>query len=213
MTPCRAAFYYFVAFALLPLARSAEPTPVPTVIESGAAEMISTETETTFSFTKGVTVTATNMTLTCEDLVVVATRTGDPAATLGNQQSFKSLIATGGVRIVQNDREATAARAEVFPGDDKVILSGDPIVRNIGEGTELSGKGMQLVLYRGQRRAVIEGPSGTRVRLTGPSLKDLGFDPEKEKEKEKSPTAPKAGAEKNAPTEPTIRVPIPNLPR
>ncbi len=210
MTPCRAAFYYFFAFALLPLARSAEPVPVPTVIESGAAEMISTETETTFSFTKGVTVTATNMTLTCEDLVVVATRTGDPKATLGNQQGFKSLIATGGVRIVQNDREATAARAEVFPGDDKVILSGDPIVRNIGEGTELSGKGMQLVLYRGQRRAVIEGPQGTRVRLTGPSLKDLGFDPEKEKEKAKA--APKAGPERT-PAEPTIRVPIPNLPR
>ena len=207
MTPCRAALFSF-ALALLAHARSAEPAPVPTVIESGAAEMVSTETETTFSFTKGVTVTATNMTLTCEDLVVVATRTGDPSATLGNQQNFKSLIATGGVRIVQNDREATAARAEVFPGDDKVILSGDPVVRNIGEGTELSGKGMQLVLYRGQRRAVIEGPQGTRVRLTGPSLKDLGFDPEKEK----PATAPKA-APQSAPTEPTIRVPIPNLPR
>lgn len=209
MTPCRAALYFF-ALALLPLARSAEPTPVQTVIESGAAEMVSTETETTFRFTKGVTVTATNMTLTCEDLVVVATRTGDPKATLGNQQGFKSLIATGGVRIVQNDREATAARAEVFPGEDKVILSGDPVVRNLGDGTELSGKGMQLALYRGERRAVIEGPPGTRVRLTGPSLKDLGFDPEKEKEKAQA--APTVGPE-SAPTEPTIRVPIPNLPR
>lgn len=209
MTPCRAAVYFF-ALAWLPLVQSGEPAPVPTVIESGAAEMVSTETETTFSFTKGVTVTATNMTLTCEDLIVVATRTGDPKATLGKQEGFKSLIATGGVRIVQNDREATAARAEVFPGEDKVILSGDPVVRNLSEGTELSGKGMQLVLYRGQRRAVMEGPEGRRVRLTGPSLQDLGFDPEKEKEK--SSTAPKAVPE-TTPTEPTIRVPIPNLPR
>ena len=55
--------------------------PVPTVIESGAAEMVSTEKETTFTFRNGVTVTATNMKLTCDHLEVVARRSGDPSAT------------------------------------------------------------------------------------------------------------------------------------
>jgi len=193
--------------------------PVPTVIESGAAEMVSTEKETTFTFTKGVKVTATNMTLTCSDLVVVAVRGGDPSATIGNQQNFKSLIATGGVRIVQNDREALAERAEVFPGEDKVILSGNPVVRSIKDGWEQNGQGMQLVLYRGERRAVLEGPQGTRARLIMPPLKDLGYDVEKEKGKEKAQPPAKAGstpAPAPAPgesTTPTIRVPIPNLPR
>lgn len=195
------------------------PPPVPTVIESGAAEMVSTEKETTFTFTKGVKVTATNMTLTCADLVVVAVRGGDPSATIGNQQNFKSLIANGGVRIVQNDREALAQRAEVFPGEDKVILSGNPIVRSVKDGWEQNGEGMQLVLYRGERRAVLEGPQGTRARLIMPPLKDLGYDVEKEKGKEKAQPPTKAGstgAPAPAPVEsttPNIRVPLPNQPR
>ncbi len=191
--------------------------PVPTVIESGAAEMVSTEKETTFTFTKGVKVTATNMTLTCSDLVVVAVRGGDPSATIGNQQNFKSLIATGGVRIVQNDREALAQRAEVFPGEDKVILSGNPIVRSTKDGWEQNGQGMQLVLYRGERRAILEGPEGTRAKLIMPPLKDLGYDMEKEKGKEKTQPPTKAGSTPapapSQSTTPNIRVPIPNQPR
>src|SRR4051812_38033748 len=79
--------------------------PVPTVIESGSAEMVSTEKETTFTFSNGVTVTGTNLKMTCDHLEVIAKRTGDPAATLGKQENFKSLVADGNVRIVQNDRE------------------------------------------------------------------------------------------------------------
>lgn len=229
-----------LALTLLPLLRGAETPaapaaaqraaanaaapatpPVPTVIESGAAEMVSTEKETTFTFKKGVKVTATNMTLTCTDLVVVAVRGGDPSATIGNQQNFKSLIATGGVRIIQNDREALAERAEVFPGEDKVILSGNPVVRSVKDGWEQNGQGMQLVLYRGERRAVLEGPQGTRAKLIMPALKDLGYDVEKEKGKEKAGAGTKAGStpaptQTPAPSEsttPNIRVPIPNLPR
>jgi lipopolysaccharide export system protein LptA len=193
-----------------PVAAPTAP-PVPTVIESGAADMVSSEKETTFSFSKGVTVTATNMTMTCDDLVVVARRGGDPLATLGKQQGFKSLIATGNVRIVQNDREATAGRAEVFPDEDKVVLSGDPVVRSAKDGWEQTGPGMRLVLYRGQRRASLEGPEGTRTRLLLPPLKDLGYDKEKEKPKLETPAASAAAAEA-APT-PVITVPIPVAPK
>src|SRR5215212_5323177 len=94
--------------------------PVPTVIDSGSAEMVSTEKETTFTFRNGVTVTGTNLKMTCDHLEVVARRSGDPAATFGKQENFKSLVATGNVYIVQSDREASCDRAEVIPGDDKV---------------------------------------------------------------------------------------------
>src|SRR5688572_6805188 len=113
---------------------SAATTPAiplaPTVIESGSAEMVSTEKETTFTFRNGVTVTGTNLKITCENLEVIARRTGDPTATFGKQENFKSLVATGNVHIVQSDREATCDRAEVFPGDDKVVLTGNPKVRS-----------------------------------------------------------------------------------
>lgn len=179
---------------------------VPTVIESGSAEMVSTEKETTFTFRNGVTVTATNMKMTCESLEVIATRTGDPAATFGKQENFKSMVATGNVRIVQSDREATCERAEVFPGDDKVVLSGSPKVRSTDGQYQASGPKMELL--RGERRARIVSDGGERPRITLPALKDLGYEKEKEKKKAPAPGATEpAPAPADAP--PPITVPIP----
>ncbi len=164
--------------ALLPASlRSADaPAPKPaaptveTVVQSDEFEMVSSAKETTFTYRRNVRVTATNMTLTCENLVIVARRSGDPALLVGKQERLKSLVATGRVRIVQDDREATAERAEVLPDDDKVILTGNPVVRSTKDGWEQRGDRMEL--HRGERRAVI--PSNPRTVL--PALKDLGYD-------------------------------------
>jgi lipopolysaccharide export system protein LptA len=196
---------------------------VPTVIESGAAEMSSTEKETTFTFRNGVTVTGTNMKITCDELVVVAKRSGDAAATVGKQENFKSLIATGNVRILQSDREATCGRAAVYPGDDKVELTENPVVRSIKEGWTQTGP--KMVLYRGQRRAVIEGTATERPKLILPPLKDLGYEKEKAKDKaggeaEKKPepadTLKPAPADKPTTATPEVApltVPIPPQPK
>jgi lipopolysaccharide export system protein LptA len=177
---------------------------VPTVIESGSAEMVSTEKETTFTFRNGVTVTGTNLQLTCEHLEVVALRSGDPAATFGKQENFKSLVANGNVRIVQNDREATCDRAEVFPGEDKVVLTGNPKVRSLDGQYEASGP--KMVLHRGERRAQIISEGDARPRISLPPLKDLGYEKETEKKKKRpeSTTAPAVG-----PDAPLITVPLP----
>jgi lipopolysaccharide export system protein LptA len=179
--------------------------PVPTVIESGSAEMVSTAKETTFTFRNGVTVTATNMKLTCDHLEVVALRSGDPAATFGKQEDFKSLVAVGGVRIVQSDREATCERAEVFPGEDKVVLTGNPVVRSMDGQYQATGP--KMVLHRGERRAQIIGEAGERPRISLPPLKDLGYEKEKEKKKAGEKAAP---PEKSAPetAPPFITVPF-----
>lgn len=188
---------------------AAPTTPLtPTVIESGAAEMVSTDKESTFTFSKGVKVTATNMTLTCDFLEVVARRSGDPTATFGKQEDFKSMIATGNVRIVQNDREAVCERAEVFPGDDKVVLSGNPRVRSTDGQYEASGPKMELL--RGERRARIIGEAGERPRITLPPLKDLGYEKEKEKKK---PAAPGPNATGAAPEPAPAPITVPLTPR
>lgn len=147
----------------------------PTVITSERGDMVSTPTETTFTFEKNVKVTGTNLTITCDRLVVVATRIGDPKATLGTQDKFKSLVATGHVHIVQNDREAFCGRAEVLPGEDKVVLTENPRVLTSDGTYEADGPIMEL--FRGQRRAAISG--GVHIAL--PPLKDLGYDKEPEK--------------------------------
>src|SRR5688500_12793993 len=216
----RRAFVCLLAFAFLsrgfcaeaPAAKAqtspdaAATPPVPTVIESGSAEMVSTEKETIFTFRNGVTVTATNMKLTCDHLEVIALRSGDPAATFGKQENFKSRVAVGSVRIVQSDREATCDRAEVFPGEDKVVLTGNPQVRST-DG-QYSASGPKMVLHRGERRAEIVREGGERPRIILPPMKDLGY--EKQKEKKKQPTNPAPSGDRPAePTPPPITVPIP----
>jgi lipopolysaccharide export system protein LptA len=163
-------------FALAAAAHAAEPKP--TTIESDSAESVSSDTETTTTFHDHVVAVGNDMTMTCDFLKVIATRVGEKTATLGKYGKFKYLLATGNVKIVQGDRVATCGRAEVFPGEDRIVLTENPVVRIETEHYEASGP--RMVLYRGQRRAVIESdPSGQRTKITLPAIKDLGFPSEK----------------------------------
>lgn len=167
---------------LLPLARAAELVDADTVVEcSGPFETVSTDTEITSTFRDKVIVTGNNLTMTCDFLTVVAIRKDDATAALGKYGYFKSLVATGHVRIVQGDREATCGRAQIFPGEDKIVLSEKPAVRSTDDQYAVTGPVIEL--YRGQRRAVIpaSGGNGPGTRITLPALKDLGYDKEKEK--------------------------------
>ncbi len=167
-------------------------TPIPTEITSvGPAEMVSTATETVFTFQDQVVVIGTNLKLTCDRLVVVAKRTGDPKATLGKQENFKSLLATGHVHLVQNEREAVCDRAEVLPGEDKVILTGNPAIVRSKDG-RYAGSGPEMILERGQQRAVIKSP-----RFVLPPLRDLG--PGKDKSKAPAPAVPLPDAKSQSP--------------
>jgi len=176
-----------LAGACLPAIPNAEEIQ-PTVIESVQLDMSSTDTLTTFIFSKNVVVTGTNLRLTCDRLEVISTRKGDQTATIGKLGRFKSLIAVGSVHIVQSDREAACGRAEVLPDDNKIILTDNPVVKDLANGAIATGP--RMVLYRGERRAVIEGGEAGSTRIILPAIKDLGF------EKEPKPVAPPAEAPK-----------------
>jgi len=184
--PRRLALIALLALLTPPLLRAQEVQP--TVIDSEQLDMRSTDTLTTFVFAKRVVVTGTNLRLTCDRLEVITTRQGDPTATIGKLGRFKSLIAEGNVRIIQSDREAACGRAEVLPDDDKIILTENPVVKDLANGALATGP--RMVLYRGERRAVIEGAENTPSRIVLPTIKDLGF------EKEKKPDAPAAAEPK-----------------
>lgn len=156
---------------LLPVAALAQSAvPQSTVIESdGPGEMVSSDTETTITFRDNVRVTGTNMRLTCDFLKVVVIRSGDKSATLGKLDKFRSMLATGNVRMIQGDREAACGRAEVLPGEDKVVLTDNPVLVDKDQGTRAAGK--TITLLRAQRQAIVEQPI-----ITGPALKDLGVD-------------------------------------
>ncbi len=176
----RPAWPWFLAVLLCGPALAAVAAPQDTVIEAESCDIRSTDTQTVSVFTGNVTVTGNDIRITCDRLEVVSLRTGAKDDTIGKQERFKGLVATGRVRIVQGDREATCERAEVLPGEDRITLTGHPMVVDHGNNTTATGE--PLILYRGQRRV-----DGTNVRITLPPLKDLGFD------KNQPPPAPTAG--------------------
>jgi lipopolysaccharide export system protein LptA len=155
-----------------------------TVIESEQFDWRSTDTETTAVFTGKVVATTTNQRLACDRLEIVTTRKSDATATIGKIEDFKSFVATGNVRIVQGDREAACGRAEVLPGDDKIILTGQPVV--VDHSVKWTWTGDELEMLRGQRQI-----RGKNARFTGPAIKDLGVEKEKKPETAPAPEAPK----------------------
>lgn len=158
------------AFAFFALAALAQNVPVHnTVIESEELDMRSTDTETTSVLTGKVVLTSTNQRVTCDRLEIVALRAGDPTATIGKIENFKSLIATGNVRIVQGDREAACGRAEIRPGEDRLILTGSPVV--VDHTVNWTWTGDELEMLRGERQI-----RGKNVKFVGPPIKDLGVD-------------------------------------
>ena len=155
------------------------PPVTPTEITSQKLEMKSTDTETTAIFDGSVKLVGNNITITCDHLDVVATRLGDKAAVLAKLDQFRSLVATGHVRILQGDREVTCGRAEIFPNENKLILTESPVV--IDSSGPYIATGDRIILLRGERRIF-----GDNVKFTFPPLKDLGFD----KDKPVQPPAP-----------------------
>lgn len=148
---------------------AADEPVAPTEITSNELDMWSTDEETNGVFTLNVVVTGTNLKITCDRLEVIATRIGDKAVTVGKLEKFKYLLATGRVHIVQGDREANCGRAEVFPREDKIVLTENPVVIDKSNGSVAAGD--RITMLRGQRRVQVDKP-----RVTLPEIKDLGFD-------------------------------------
>jgi hypothetical protein len=154
----------------------------PTVIESKELDMTSTDTETTSIFSGNVVVTGTNLKLSCDRLEVVALRAHDSKGAVGKVEGFKSMIATGNVRLIQGGREAACGRAIVLPGDDKLILQEKPVL--VDHEANWTYQGDELELHRGERRV-----TGKNPKLVGPALKDLGVDKGRLLEPSKQPAA------------------------
>jgi lipopolysaccharide export system protein LptA len=163
------------AAAMAPASRAEDPQI--TTVDSVSLESVSSDTETTTVCRDNVVAVGNGMTLHCDYLKVISTRIGDKGATLGKYGSFRYLLATGHVVIVQSDRVATCGRAEVFPGEDRIVLTEGPVVEIKNEGYKVSGP--RMVLYKGQRRAVVEGTPSERSHISLPPIKDLGFPADK----------------------------------
>lgn len=171
-------FTTLLLLAAIPFAAAGAGEPPPTTITSQQLDMRTTDTESTFLFTGLVTVTGNEIELTCDELEVIALRSDeDINAAIGELGKFKSLIAKGRVKIIQGERVATCGRAEVLPGEEKIILTENPLVRD----GQSAVTGERMILFRGERRAVVESGASGPARVTLPPIRDLGFPKEGEK--------------------------------
>lgn len=153
-------------------------TPVKTTITASYGEFWTNETETENKaiFKDNVVITGTNMRITCDrvDATLLGKKAPKPAATLNKATAedvdqFKVILATGKVRIIQGDREAHCERAEVLPGEGKIVLTGQPVVMD--RGADVTWVGDVLTLLKNERRVM-----GENVKIVGAPIKDLGFD-------------------------------------
>ncbi|HYP15678.1 MAG TPA: LptA/OstA family protein [Opitutus sp.] len=158
---------FLCAAAALP---AAEVTPAPTTLSCDHMDMWSEGDETRAICTGNVVVTGTNLRIEADRLELTASRIDDDRnASIPTLEKFRYLLATGKVSITQGSRTATCGRAEVLPREEKVVLTENPVV--IDRATEFVSAGERITMLRGQERVEVEKP-----RLTGPPIRDLGFD-------------------------------------
>lgn len=155
------------ASAAAPATAKAAEQRTELTCEHGEIKTINNDTHGLF--TGSVTLTGTNLRILCDRLEIIAESVGDKNSTLPDLDKFKYLLATGHVRIVQGDREATSGRAEVLPRDDRIVLTESPVV--IDHGADAVTAGEKITLLRGARQVIVE-----KLRTSMPSIKDLGFD-------------------------------------
>ena len=182
---------YFKSFILLATAilicKGQEATPAQqtntqngnTEITGDEFEMVSREKENYFLFTGNVEIRATNMMATCNRLEVYTSKT-DQDKTNENQKpteenaslgKIEKILASGNVRLVQEERVATAGKAEILPQTGKVVLMDSPKV------TSKDGvlAGYRITLLQGEQKALIEKGPGQRPTLILPKIPDLGI--------------------------------------
>lgn len=157
--------------------------PQKTTLTCEHMDMWSEGEETKAICTGKVTLTGTNLQLVCDRLELTATRIGKDTGSVPDLEKFRYLLATGHVSITQGSRAATCGRAEVLPREDKVVLTEDPVV--IDHAMDFVTAGERITMLRGQERVEVEKP-----RLTGPAIKDLGFDKKKSGAPQDEPAKP-----------------------
>lgn len=171
-------------------AEEAIPSTEDTQIESRELELVSEELETLFIFDGEVKITGTNLIVTCDRLEVRTRKIGEQGNSFGQIGPITQIKAMGNVDIRQAGRTANAEQAELYPEEGRILLTGNPVVRDL-QG-EVSGK--RIILMRNQRRAIVEGGENrARVRLG--QLPNLGF---QEQEASKESEAPSNQSEQES---------------
>lgn len=123
-------------------------------------------------FEGNVKVTQDDITLTCDKLIVLYDTNGGPASIESRGKTFlknlqtaskiKSITASGNVKIVQNERMATAGKA-FFDSVNRIItLTDNP---RIWQGRD-AGIANAIIMYLDENRWEFQGDDGSPIKFT-----------------------------------------------
>ena len=129
-----------------------------------------------FLFSEAIILRATNLVLECDQLEVFATRAAEAEGDVGKYGAIKEVIASGNVRITQEQRVATCQKAVVQPGEERIVLSGNPVVEQPGGRVITLNPEDEIILDRGNGQININTKGPNKLRLIGSPIRDLGFE-------------------------------------
>ncbi|EDY82370.1 OstA-like protein [Verrucomicrobiia bacterium DG1235] len=162
--------------AVSSFAQIKEKPQIATEIESVRLQVENDGENAYFHFSEAVLLKATNMTVECDSLEVFATREAEEQSNIGKFSAIKEIIASGNVRIVQAERTATCQKAVVKPNEERIVLSGNPVVVQPGGRIVTYNPEDEILLDRGNGRISIITKGPRKLRLTSSAITDLGFE-------------------------------------
>lgn len=157
----------FLLGLLLSVAAAAEGLPAdsgpssrkPTVIKSKTLEV--DDAHNTVTFTGDVNAEKDNFTIDCQKMVVYYDKASSEEKKDETAKKIVKIVATGQVKINRAEGGmATAERCEYFQDEDKLVLTGKPVVKQGNDFVE----GDRVTLFLKDNRSLVEGSENKKVK-------------------------------------------------
>jgi lipopolysaccharide export system protein LptA len=131
----------------------------PITIRSNSLEIDNKKKIVTFS--GNVDAKTPDFTITCHKMLVFYHDKPSLKDSGKEEIRIEKIIATGDVKINRPDGGlATAEKAVYYQNDEKVVLTGKPVVRQGNDFVE----GSKITLFLKEKRSVVEGSEGRKIR-------------------------------------------------
>jgi len=164
-------------FLVSPLSSSAESEKKKSEVNQDSEIIINADTleiddqKQIVIFTGNVDAREKDFIINCEKMVVYYKNNSDQPVSESGQVNIDQIIATGEVIITRpNGGLATAEKAHYYMKDEKVVLTGEPKVK---QGDDFV-QGSKITLFLRENRSVVEGSKKDKVRAV--------YSPRKKKE-------------------------------
>lgn len=136
-----------------------EPRRSPIVIKADSLEIDDNRKIVTFS--GKVDAKETQFTINCDKMLVYYGEQKSAARTDETQLRIEKIVAQGNVKITRKSGGlATAEQALYYHSDEKLVLTGKPVVRQGNDFVE----GSKITLFLRENRSIVEGAGDNKVR-------------------------------------------------